>query len=197
MDERLGGLIPPIWFEADKGGAGGGGDDPPGKDQSSDDGDQDEKGSKKKKEQMVPLSRLNEVIQERNGLKDAVTKLEADMKKLQDDKLTEAEKLQQRLTELQGQFEQERLTRMRLEVATKHGIPQELIPRLQGDNYDDLETDAEALKEFIEVEETQAGGPGNPPPKKGGQGDQAFSVEGKSAEEIRNAYRDGKLSLTG
>lgn len=198
MDELFYGMTSPLW-DADGGGAGGGDQDPGDDgDQDQDQGDDGDKGDKTPKN-MVPISRLNEVIAKGKAEKSRADKLEKEIKKLQDTGKSETQKMQDQINTLTASMEGEKYQRLRLEVAGKHSIPQELITRLQGETEEELETDAVALKEFLKLEQEDdedQGGPGSPPPGKRGRGKNNFDIRGKSPAEIRQAYKDGKLSLS-
>lgn len=83
-------------------------------------------------------------------------------KHVPEDEKTEIEKLSEQLAQLQAENEQERLSRLRLEVATAAGLTPEQAARLQGGTREELASDAEALKALFAVQEPA--GPRRPAP---------------------------------
>lgn len=142
----------------------------------------------------VPYDRFKAVNDEKKKLETDLATLKAQLQSAQDAGKTELEKLTADFGSLKSQLEQERQQRLRLEIASKKGIPANLAGRLTGSTEAELEADAEALKAFLRPAE----GPGNPPPSRPGEGRATgFDLAGKTPEEIRKAYADGKVKLTG
>lgn len=194
----------PLW-DADKGGGGGDGDPDPDNNGDGDPGDDD---PKKKDKNMVPITRLNEVISQRDEGKASIKKLEiankklaSDLKKLQDTGKSDSEKLVDQVGGLETQLKAETRKREVLELSARHEIPEELQSRLQGETFEELEEDAIKLSEYIksqapdEDDEDDDRPPGSPPVKRGGRGKKTFDIRGKTPAEIRKAHKDGKLGL--
>lgn len=83
-------------------------------------------------------------------------------KHVPEDEKTEIEKLSEQIQQLQQQNEQERIGRLRIEVATAAGLTPEQAARLQGGSREELAADAEALKALFAVQEPA--GPRRPAP---------------------------------
>lgn len=77
--------------------------------------------------------------------KDAARKLQ----EIEDEKKSETEKLADKLTRAETEREQARLENLRLKVALDKGVPADLAARLQGDNAEELEADADKLLGLI------------------------------------------------
>jgi hypothetical protein len=99
--------------------------------------------------------------------------------------------LEQRLATLEAERNQERTARQRLEIATKKGLPADLVPRLQGDTPEALEADADVLLAILGSSVTKS--PGVPPSGGASGRGQPFKLEGKSAAEIRDARAKGLI----
>lgn len=112
------------------------------------------------------------------------------LKAKEDEGKTEIEKLVERIGALESDLESKEKDNLRLSVAQAKGIPANLVDRLQGSTRDELEHDAEALKEFLKPAE----GKGNPPVPRGGS-PVGFDLSNKSPDEIRQAYKEGKISF--
>lgn len=141
----------------------------------------------------VPYDRFKTVNEEKKTLEKQLADLQAKLKQQEDAGKTELEKLTSDFGALKTQLEQERQQRLRLEVASKKGIPADLAGRLMGSTAEEMEADAERIRAYLKPAE----GPGNPPPKKPGEGRTVgFDLAGKSPEEIRKAYAEGKVKLT-
>ncbi len=135
-------------------------------------------------EQHVPYTRFQEVNQKYNDLK-------AQLAALNDEKqqqTTAAKSLEDRLAAIERERDESRAEALRVRVASKKQLPDDLADRLRGSTEEELLADAERLLAFVKPKS----GPGVPPPGGGGQPSK-FSFEGKSAEEIRKARREGKI----
>lgn len=172
-----------LWYRPDDGGAGGagggddggaGGDGGQGPGQGSGGGDHTRSdGGAGGEPGPVPYGRFKEILDERNQLKERIAELEKGRSDL--------EKVSERLAAIERERDQERAQRQRLEVATKKGLPAELAERLQGTTPEELEADADRLLQFVKA---SSGGPGVPPPSRGGK-PTTLDLASMSPEEIR------------
>jgi len=89
-----------------------------------------------------------------------------------EDEKTKVEKLSEQIQQLQQQNEQERLGRLRLEVATSAGLTPEQAARLQGSSREELVADAAALRQLFPTAPADPQGPRRPAPdpSQGGRG---------------------------
>jgi hypothetical protein len=87
-----------------------------------------------------------------------------------EDEKTQVEKLSEQIQQLQQQNEQERLGRLRLEVATAAGLTPEQAARLQGSSREELAADAAALLQLFPAVEQQGPRRPAPDPSQGGRG---------------------------
>jgi hypothetical protein len=102
--------------------------------------------------------------------REARRKAEADLKALRDkasEGLTESERLNQRVAELEAAKVAAERQALVLKIATEFSIPPLLAARLQGQTEDELRADAESLKQIIPAQPPQApttvGGPQGAP----------------------------------
>ena len=109
-------------------------------------------------EQMVPLSRLNEVLAAQRAAESQVAALTQQLADAQaapqetgelDDLRAQFANLQQSLETTQADLATERLANLRTRAATEAGIPATLAGRLQGDDYEALLADAQGLAGLI------------------------------------------------
>lgn len=89
-----------------------------------------------------------------------------------EDEKSEVEKLSEQIQQLQQQNEQERLGRLRLEVATAAGLTPEQAARLQGKTREELAADAAELLQLFPAAPADPQGPRRPAPdpSQGGRG---------------------------
>lgn len=176
-------LGPRILWEGDGSGGGGGTSDPPRTDPpktdppASDPPKSDPPGP-------VPYERFKEVNDQLKATNDRLAKLEADQKAAADKEAAEQGKWQELAEKRDAELKVERLARIRLEVATKKGIPVELAGRLTGETAEDMEKDAEALLQHLKP----ATGPGVPPAGKG-QGSKPLDLSSMTPEQVRQASK--------
>lgn len=140
----------------------------------------------------VPYERFKEVNDNAKLLATQIADLQQQLKDKEEAGKTDLEKLQGQVADLTGKWETAQTKALRLEVAQRQGIPVELVDRLQGSTVEELTQDAERIKAYLKPAE----GPGATPPPRGGNAS-VFSLENKSPDEIRKAYAEGKVSLTG
>jgi hypothetical protein len=117
---------------------------------------------------LAPLKQLAEAI--RGG------------KHVPEDEKTEVEKLSEQIQQLQAANEQERLGRLRLEVATAAGLTPEQAARLQGSSREELAADAEALKALFPSAEPAGPRRPVPDPTQGARGPVDLSSQIREAE---------------
>ncbi len=91
-----------------------------------------------------------------------VAELEEAEKKRKEAEMTELQKAQAKLAELEGQLQTEKLARMRQEAATAAKLPAEFAERLKGETPEDLKADAEKVAETLKKIQKPGGPPVNP-----------------------------------
>lgn len=97
----------------------------------------------------VPYERFKEVNDRLKALEEAQSQAEAARKAQAEKELVEQKKFETLANQLKSELEAERLNRIRLEIASKAGLPVELAGRLQGADEKALQADAEAIKAFL------------------------------------------------
>lgn len=136
----------------------------------------------------VPYARFAEVNQKYKDLEQRLASIEADRKKADEAALAEQGKYKELLEQRERDLAAEKAARLRLDVATRKGLPAELVDRLRGDDAAALEKDADALLALVK----KPGGPGVPPPGGGGT-PPVLDLSKMSPAEIRKARAEGKL----
>jgi hypothetical protein len=127
----------------------------------------------------VPYDRFKEVLDGKNALEARLKKLEDLQKTAQEEELKKTQQWEQLAKQREEELKAEKINRLRLEVASKKGLPVELAARLQGDTLEALEKDAEGLLPLLKPK-----APGVPPPgPKGSAGD--LDISKMSPKEIR------------
>ncbi|MFG3340539.1 hypothetical protein [Glycomyces sp. NPDC048151] len=86
-----------------------------------------------------------------------------------DEDKTDVERLREELESIRAEADQERLSRLRLEVATEAGLTAQQAARLQGTTREELAADAAALKELFPAVQEGPRRPA-PDPTQGGRG---------------------------
>lgn len=179
---------------------GNGGGDPP-EDGGGGDGDEgtlaDGDDPDKKK---VPYSRFQEVVKAKDDLESEVDKMKKKLAGMEGAVAKNTGPLQDQIDELEGTLddlkeqldtteaerEAARMKALRLEVATKAGIPAELAGKLDGETEEELADDAERLKAFLRED-----APGIPPSGDGGAGSPStLDIESMTPAEIREHADD-------
>lgn len=123
------------------GGGGGEGQPTPSTNGTSFDHEDDTPGVRKRIKQL--LDRVNALEAEKKSVEDA-------RKTQEEGKLLEQKKFETLANQYKTELEQERLNRLRLEVASKvGGLPIEITRRLQGADEKELLADAEAMKAYL------------------------------------------------
>jgi hypothetical protein len=96
-----------------------------------------------------------------------------------------------RVQQLEAQILQEQQEKLRLKIGAKHGIPEELIGRLQGATEEEMTADALLLKKHIHQEVTVSVQQGNSPnPRPAGQMTPQQEID---ALRERNQQKRGRL----
>ncbi len=169
-------LLPRPLFEAD---------DPPGRppDPGKEDKPKEEPKPEDKKEEPgpVPYDRFKEVNEARRKAEERLAKFEADEAARKKKEAEELGKWEELYKTSQAELEAERVARLRLEVASKKGIPPELAGRLNGKTAEELEADAEAMLVFLK----EPSGGGVPPKGRGGGKAGGLDLSKMSPEDIR------------
>lgn len=109
-------------------------------------------------QQAVPYARFKEINDARKQLEQRLAQIEAAQTAAAEKELLEQKKYQELADKYKTELETERMSRLRLETAAKHGLPVEMAGRLQGANADELAADAQALAAFL-----KPAAPGNLP----------------------------------
>lgn len=138
----------------------------------------------------VPYSRFQEVNRKAQELEARLSQIEEAQKKASETALAEQGKYKELLEQRERDLATERAARLRLDVATRKGLPAELVDRLRGDDQAALEKDADQLLAFVK----KPGGPGVPPPGGGGT-PPALDISKMTPAEIRKARAEGKLKF--
>lgn len=176
----------PGWF-LDKDDAGGGeGSDDPAPDKSK--GGETKSGGE---DHMVPKSRLDEVLQEKNRLAAEQQALKEKLEAREKEELKEKEQYKELAEKLEKERDEERLARMRFEVGSEKGLPADLTKRLTGETREELEADADSLMEALE--NARSGGKGTPPGNSDKSSKEPLDLNNMSPAEIRDARKEGKI----
>ena len=162
-----------FYFDEDQTTGGGGGAD---KDQTKD-ADKD-KGQGDQK--TVPYERFKEVVDKANSFEKRIAELSANETKKQEDALKEQNKWKDLYEKRDAEAKEKERELLRVRVASKKGVPSDLVDRLRGETEEELEADADKLIEFIKIDTST----GNPLHKKGGQGTR-LDISTMTPEEIR------------
>jgi len=128
----------------------------------------------------VPYERFRQVNDELKTVKEQLTQLQQAQRTAADQKLADEKKWEELARQREAELKAEKQARLRLEVASKKGLPVDLAGRLQGETAEDMEKDAEAILQFLKP----ASGPGVPPAGKGSS-PAPLDFSKMSAAEIR------------
>ena len=128
----------------------------------------------------VPYERFKEVVDKANTYEKRIAELtEAETKK-QEAALKEQNKWKDLYEKRDAEAKEKERELLRVRVASKKGVPADLIDRLRGETEEELEADADKLIEFIKIDTST----GNPLHRKGGQGTR-LDIKTMTPEEIR------------
>lgn len=97
----------------------------------------------------VPYERFKEVNDRLRALEEAQSQAETARKAQAEKELAEQKKFETLANQYKTELEQERMSRLRLEIASKAGLPVEFAARLQGADEKALLADAEAMKAYL------------------------------------------------
>jgi hypothetical protein len=103
-------------------------------------------------------------------------------KHVPEDEKTDVERLREELESIRAEAGKERLSRLRLEIATEAGLTALQAARLQGSSREELAADAAALKELFPQEPQGPRRPA-PDPTQGSRGPVDLSDQIRAAEE--------------
>lgn len=100
----------------------------------------------------VPLTRFNEVIAERNRLREQLEKTKSTQTTTEASSSggdTQMQKLLDELATLKAQITADKVTGLRIKAAVTAGIPEFFADRLSGETYDDLVADAKKIASLL------------------------------------------------
>ena len=133
-------------------------------------------------EEIFQHPRFKELNTRAKAAEGALAKIEADRKAADDEAAKKQGEWQKLAEQREAELKAERLTRLRLEVATKNGVPPELAGRLTGSTEEELTSDAKALLEYLKPPKS---GPGVPPISTKGSSTKPLDFSKMSPAEIR------------
>ncbi len=128
----------------------------------------------------MPYERFKEVNDRATSLEQRLAQLEQAQRTADEQKLIEQKKWEELAATREAELKAERISRLRLEVAMKKGLPPELAARLTGETQEQLEKDADALLPLLKPRS-----PGVPPGGGDGQPPKSFDLSKMTPEEIR------------
>ena len=111
----------------------------------------------------------------------ALSKIQADQKKAADKALADQQKWQELAEQRQAEIDPLKAENLRLRVALKKRLPEEMIDRLRGATAEEMETDADTLLQLLKP----STGPGVPPAPRNSGGNQALDLSKMTPAEIR------------
>lgn len=132
----------------------------------------------------VPYERFKEVNDQLKALKDQIKSLTGEKEQQQ----TTAKTLEDRLAAIEKERSDAAAENLRLKVAARKQLPDDLADRLRGTTAEELEADADRLLAFVKPKS----GPGVPPPA-GGRPASRLDLSNMTAAEIRKARAEGKV----
>lgn len=135
-------------------------------------------------EQHVPYERFKAVNDQLKQLKEQINALDGEKQSTQAQQTT----LEQRLATLETERANTQAENLRLKVASKKQLPDDLADRLRGSTQEELEADADRLLTFLKPKD----GPGVPPPSSGPR-KPALDLNKMTPSEIRKARAEGKI----
>jgi len=128
-------------------------------------------------EQHVPYARFKEVNDKYTALKQQT-----------EQQASSQTTLEQRLATLEKERADTAAENLRLKVASKKQLPDDLADRLRGSTAEELEADADRLLAFLKPKD----GPGVPPPGSGAR-KAVIDLSKMTPAEIRKAHAEGKI----
>lgn len=137
------------------------------------------------KPQAVPYERFAEVNKKARELEARLAEIEEERKKQQEKELAEQNKWRELAEQREKELEAERVARLRLQIATKTGLPVDMADRLRGKTAEEMEQDAQSLLQYIAKPQQS---PGTPPAS--GGNNKPLSIETMTPEQIRQHAAD-------
>jgi hypothetical protein len=113
-------------------------------------------------EHMIPKSRLDEVLKAKEKAEKDLLKYQDAEKKRKDADLSDLEKANKRIVELEGETKQSSLRELRRKVGEAAKLPPEIYELLPDLPEEDMKVKAEALAKAIPQKSTVSGSPTNP-----------------------------------
>lgn len=135
----------------------------------------------------VPYERFKEINERMKAAEEELKKIKAQESSRKEDELKEQNKLKELFEKTQKELETERTINLRMKVGVSKNLPLELIERLQGNNEDELNADAEKLLAFVKVKQEDKPKEKGIPPKS--KDSQPVKITG-NPEEIRKNTRE-------
>jgi len=127
----------------------------------------------------IPYDRFKEVNEAKIRAEEALQKIKDEQKTADDKKLADENKWKELYEKEKTEKANKEIELLRLRVASKKGVPADLVDRLVGETEQELEADADKLLSFVKVES-----PGVPPKGKGGQTN-ILNIKDMTLDEIR------------
>lgn len=134
-------------------------------------------------------SRFKELNQRAKAAEESLAKIEMERKAAAEKAAKEQGKWQELAEQRETELKAERLSRLRLEVASEKGIPTSLADRLTGSTLEELTKDADVLLEFLKPRS----GPGVPPAGKGTP-TQPLDFSKMTPQQIRDAAKGKSIN---
>lgn len=97
----------------------------------------------------VPYERFKEINEKYRTLEKQFADMQAEQNKAREDELKKQQKFEELANQYKTELEQERMSRLKLQVAQKHNLPPELALRLQGTDEATLEADAKKVADLV------------------------------------------------
>ena len=128
----------------------------------------------------IPHDRFREVSEKAKKLEDQLKAITDAQKKADEDKLKDENKWKDLYEKTEQEKTEKEKELLRLRVASRKGLPADLVDRLRGETEQELEADAEKLLEFIKEPQ----GPGVPPKRPGGA-PKVLDLSSMTPEDVR------------
>ena len=128
----------------------------------------------------IPYERFKEVNDKAKTLEDQLKAITDAQKKADEDKLKDENKWKDLYEKTEQEKTEKEKELLRLRVASRKGLPADLVDRLRGETEQELEADAEKLLEFIKEPQ----GPGVPPKRPGGA-PKVLDLSSMTPEDVR------------
>lgn len=97
----------------------------------------------------VPYERFKEVNEKYRTLEKQLAGIQAEREAEAEKKLAEQQQYEKLADKYKAELESERASRLRLEAASKAGLPADMAARLQGSTLEELAEDAARLAEYV------------------------------------------------